>query len=84
MGDLTVATSVGWGNPGDGPFGLQVRADRDQWLDATPAPFENRMAGTIAGTADHLVVVGGMQRTDIELTGTAWVFDLAASPADGA
>ncbi len=84
MGDLTVATSVGWGNPGDEPFGVQIRAGRDHWLDAAPAPFVNRMAGTIVGTADRLVVVGGMQGHDIELTGEAWMFDLAASPAGGA
>ena len=34
MGDLTVATSMGIGNPGDDPFGVQIRSGRDQWLDA--------------------------------------------------
>ena len=84
MGDLTVATSMGIGNPGDDPFGVQIRGGRDQWLDAATAPFANRMGGTVVGTADHLVIVGGMQGAGLELAGDAWVFDLVASTADGA
>ena len=82
MGGLTVATSMGIGNPGDDPFGVQIRGGRDQWLDAAAAPFANRMGGTVVGTAEHLVIVGGMQGAGLELTGDAWVFDLVTSSAD--
>ncbi len=80
MGDLTVATSMGIGNPGDDPFGVQIRSGRDQWLDAAAAPFANRMGATVVGTAEHLVVVGGMQGAGLELTGDAWVFSLVRRP----
>lgn len=78
MGHLTVATSVGIGNPGDDPFAVQIRAGRDQWLDSVPAPFTNRMAGTVVTTAEHLVVLGGLEGAELDLVGDAWVFDLAA------
>jgi Galactose oxidase, central domain len=77
VGELTVATNQALGNPGPGPFALQVRVAPDQWFDAAAAPFDGRMAATIVATADRLVVVGGLAGQDLRLESDTWVFDLA-------
>jgi hypothetical protein len=77
LGDFWVATTPGQGNPGSGPFGLEVRAVAGQWLDAAEAPFGNRLRPTLVATGDTLVVVGGYQAPYPEPADAAWVFDLA-------
>ena len=77
LGDFWVATTPGRGNPGPGPFGLEVRAVAGQWLDAADAPFGNRLQPTLVATGDTLVVVGGYQAPYPDAADAAWVFDLA-------
>jgi hypothetical protein len=76
VGDFLVSTTAVGGNPGDGPFGLQIRTGRDVWLDSAGGPFGNRMDPTIVATGDQLLVIGGYQGRGLELMGDAWIFDL--------
>lgn len=76
LGDVTIATSLPLGNPGNGPFEVLVRAGRDEWVRAADAPFGNRLDPLIVATGTRLVVIGGLEGKDLTLTDDTWVFDV--------
>jgi hypothetical protein len=91
LGDVIVATP---GGPAfdvtpdravvPAPFDLQVRAERDRWLDAAEPPFESRFSPTVVAHGGQLLVVGGFTlpaasrgQANVQPYGDAWVFDLS-------
>jgi hypothetical protein len=67
-----VATSRTRGDPGDEPFEVQVQAG-SVWEPAAEAPFVNRMDAGVAASGQDLLVVGGAEGPDLEITGDAWL-----------
>ncbi len=67
-----IATSRTRGGPGNAPFEVQVLAG-SVWEPATEAPFVNRMDAGVAVTGQDLLVVGGAEGPDLEITGDAWL-----------
>ncbi len=76
-----VATSRTPDNPDDEPFEVQVLAG-SVWEPATEAPFVNRMDAGVAVTGTDLLVVGGAEGSDLEVTGDAWLLRFDAAPND--
>lgn len=74
-----VATSRTPDNPAGDPFEVQVLAG-SVWEPATEAPFLNRMDAGVTVTGRALLVVGGAEGPDLEVTGDAWLlrFDVDA------
>jgi hypothetical protein len=67
-----VVTSRTRGGPGDDHFQVQVQVG-SVWEPATEAPFVNRMDAGVAVVDQGLLVVGGAEGPDLEITGDAWI-----------
>jgi hypothetical protein len=75
LGGTLVATSRTPDNPDAGPFEVQVQVG-SVWEAATEAPFVNRMDAGVTVVDQGLLVVGGAEGPDLEITGNAWILRL--------